>query len=231
LLTVDWSPRPEETTWQLGGPSLAGGDTLLWLLGLLAGRPVPAAAAGARLERLLAGPRRPEPVLFLPFLQGERVPFWDAALRGAMLGLGRRHGPVDLAFAALEGIACLNRMVLDGAEAASGARVAEIRLGGGGAASPALRRIKADFLRRPVVTVPGEERGLAGAAVMAWTALGRWPTLAAAQEALVPAGERTLPDPATHDRSERLCALFREACGVVNPLSRRLAAGWLPTDS
>lgn len=226
LLTVDWSARPGQPAWQLGGPSLAGGDTALWLLGVLGARPVTAASAGPRLERLLAGHRQPEPVLCLPFLQGERTPFWDPALRGALLGLGRRHGPTDLAYAVVEGIACLNRMVLERAEAATATRIAELRLGGGGAVNPVIRQVKADILRRPLVAVPGDGHGLAGAAIMAWTALGRWPDLAAAQQALVPEGERVMPDPAGAERAERLYALFAEACGIVNPLSRALADGW-----
>lgn len=228
LLTVDWSARPDQPLWQLGGPSLAGGDTALWLLGVLGGRPATAAGAGPRLDRLLAGNRLPEPVVFLPFLQGERTPFWDPALRGAFMGLGRRHGPTDLAYAVLEGVACLNRMVLERAESATATRTAELRLGGGGAVNPAIRRIKADILRRPLLAVPGDGHGLAGAAIMAWTALGRWPDLAAAQQALVPEADRVAPDPAGAARAERLYALFTDACRTVNPLSRAMADGWPP---
>eukprot|EP01042_Synura_sphagnicola_P024466 gene24466-31309_t len=128
LLTVDW-----RGLFQLGGPSQTGADTVSWLLALL-GRD--GAAVGQEIDALLSGPRQPQPLLFLPYLQGERVPYWDPSLRGALVGLNRRHGPTDLAFAVLEGVACLNRIVLERAEAALGSAAAEIRFGGGAAANP-----------------------------------------------------------------------------------------------
>jgi xylulokinase len=225
LLTVDWSGGDGRPTWQLGGPSQTGGDSVLWLLELLTGTKVAPKAAGEALERLLATPRDADPVIFLPFLQGERVPFWDASLRGAFIGLGRRHGPADLAFAVLEGIACLNRMVLERAEAAGGVPVREVRFGGGGAANAVWRQIKADILGRPVVSVPGDGHGLAGAALVALTAIGVFPDLHAAQRTLVPAGQTHLPAASAHERADRLYGLFRQACDAVNPLARQLS-GW-----
>lgn len=108
-------------------------------------------APGRDLDSLLAAPRAPSPILFLPFLQGERVPYWNPALRGAFLWLHRHHGPTDLAYAVLEGIAFLNKAVLDRAESAIGRPISEIRFGGGGAANKVWRQIKADVLGRPVL--------------------------------------------------------------------------------
>jgi xylulokinase len=218
LLTVDWRGEADgPPLWQIGGPSQAGGDTLVWLTGVLSG------AGGGSLDHWLAQPRAAEPLLFLPHLQGERVPWWDPALRGAFLGLGRRHGPADLAFAALEGIAFLNRLVLERAEAAAGAPVAEIRFGGGGARNALWRQIKADVLGRPVVSVAGADHGLAGAAITAWTALGRFPGLATAQRALVKIEERHEPRPEKAAAYDKLYALWRAAGEAVAPLSRELA--------
>lgn len=87
LLAVDWSAGLH----QLGGPSQGGGDCVMWLAELIGGEGVGPTAAGAFLDAVLAGPREPEPVLFLPYLQGERVPYWDPHLRGAFIGLNRRH--------------------------------------------------------------------------------------------------------------------------------------------
>jgi xylulokinase len=224
LLAVDWSGGAGGgASWQLGGPSQSGGDTVAWLLELFARDGADPMRTGPALEALLDAPRDADPVLFLPFLQGERTPFWDPALRGAFLGLNRRHGPGDLAWAVLEGIACLNRVVLERAEAAAGRAISELRFGGGGARNLRWRQIKADILNRPVVSVPGDEHGLAGAAIAAFTALGRFPDLATAQDALVAVGERHAPRPEARDGSDRLFALFKEALSVVNPLSRKLA--------
>ncbi|MFT8244742.1 xylulokinase [Roseomonas sp. BN140053] len=226
LPSVDWGERAQ----QLGGPSQSGGDGIAWVLDLLAGaggRDAAAAAgpdAGAALDRLLAGPRDAAPAIFLPFLQGERTPFWDPALRGAFLGLNRRHGPTDLAFAVLEGLACLNRTVLERAEAALGQRVAEIRIGGGGAGNPAWCGIKADLCGRPVIVGEAAEPGLLGAAAVAWTGLGAFPDLAAAQAVLVRVARRHAPDPVRHAAYAPLFAAWTAAVAAARPLAPALAA-------
>ena len=225
LLSVDWSGGPAAgKIWQLGGPSQSGGDTAAWFVGLAEGAAADPQRAGEVLEALLSAPRDTDPVLFLPFLEGERTPYWDPSLRGAFLGLNRRHGQGDLAWAVLEGVAFLNRLVLERAELAVGAPIAELRFGGGGARNLRWRQIKADVLNRPVVCVPGDEHGLAGAAIAAFTALGRFPDLAAAQAALVGEGERYAPRPEARGRYDELFAVFTDAQGAVAPLSHRLAA-------
>ncbi len=215
LLTVDWRGLS-----QLGGPSQNGADTVSWLLALL-GRD--GGAVGTEIEALLAGPRQPQPLLFLPYLQGERVPYWNPSLRGAVIGLGRRHGPADLAWAVLEGIGFLNRVVLERAEGALGESVAEIRFGGGGAANPVWCQVKADICRRPVVVGRAPEPGLLGAAITAWTGLGRFASLAQAQDALVETAARYEPDPARAAFYDGLFALYRRSETALAPISIDLA--------
>ena len=209
LLTDRWGEL-----WHLGGPSNAGGDSLAWLMGLVApGEPV-----GSAIERVLRAPRQAQRALFLPYLNGERTPYWDAALRAGFIGLHRSHGASDLVWAVMEGVACLNRNVLDRAEAACG-EVAALRFGGGGAASPAWRQVKADVLDRPVIGTAEPECGLLGAGIAGWTALGRFPSLIAAQDAMVRVAGRHEPGRDTAD----LLRQFRAAEAAVAPLSRELA--------
>jgi xylulokinase len=210
LLTVDW-----RGLWQLGGPSQTGADALAWLAAICGGDV-------AALDAALAAPRDRQPVLFLPYLSGERVPHWDAQLRGAFVGLSRRHGPGDLACAVLEGVAFQNRLVLERAEAVTG-RVREIRFGGGGAANARWRQIKADVCGRPVVTGAAQEPGLLGAAILAFVGLGRFASVGEAQDAMVRIGARCEPDPARAAVYDALYARWREAEAAVAPLSRALA--------
>lgn len=211
LLTVRWGPDLV----QIGGPSQTGADALAWLLGGVLGH--------ESLESLLKQPRAAEALLFLPYLQGERVPYWDPSLRGAFVGLNRRHRAVDMAWAVMEGVAFQNRIVLERAEAALGRPVAEIRYGGGGAACEAWRQVKADILNRPIVITAADEPGLIGAAILAWTGLGRYPDLGSAQTALAPALRRYEPDPSRVDHYSRLYRLFRETEQALAPISRALA--------
>ena len=220
LLRVDWSGGLVQS----GGPSLAGGDTLAWITWILGGAQNGDAAPGAALARLLDAPQGGgAPPLFLPYLRGERTPYWDPDLRGAWVGLERGHGPADLARAALEGVAFLNRIVLERAERATGRPVAELRLGGGGAVNAAWCRMKADILDRPVVTTACPDHGLLGAALAAFVATGALPDLDAAQTRLVAPARRFDPDPSARIRHDRRFAIFRAAEAALAPLSRQLA--------
>ena len=106
LMAVQWG----DDLHQLGGPGQNGADVLTWL-GTLIGADAQSEIAG-KVARALAQPRHATPLIFLPYLSGERVPFWDADLRAAFLGLSREHHRGDLVWAALEGVAFLNRIVL-----------------------------------------------------------------------------------------------------------------------
>lgn len=213
LLDIAWGPGLH----QLGGPGQNGADALTWALEQL-GR------GHAEIDALLERPLLEAPIVFLPYLQGERTPFWDASLRGAFVGLSRHHSAGDVIRAVMEGVAFVNRVVLERAEAAAGIRAGEIRFGGGGALSEAWCRIKADILGRDVVALPGEEAGLAGAAIVARTACGEYATLVAAQDALARPTRRLSPDPIRAEHYARLFAEFLATHQALAPISRRLAS-------
>lgn len=217
LLTVDW-----RGLWQLGGPSQNGADTVSWLLAVL-GQDA-AGSIGASIDALLAGERQSQPVLFLPYLQGERVPYWNPSLRGAFLGLNRRHAATDLAYAVLEGVAFLNRIVLETAEAALGEAASAIHFGGGAAANPLWCQIKADICGRPILVGAAREPGLLGAAIVAWTGLGRFGSLAEAQQRLATVAHRYEPDPQRRADYDILFALYRQAETALAPVSTGLAS-------
>ena len=79
------------------------------------------------------------------------------------------------------------------------------------------------MLGRPVVVSEGDEHGLTGAAIVAATALGRFPDLARAQAALMRPARHYQPDPSRRAGYDALHALFRKAEAAVAPLSRSLA--------
>jgi len=219
LLSVDWGGL-----FQLGGPSQNGADTVRWLLSLLGRDEGGDASIGRALDALLAQPRHPQALLFLPYLQGERTPYWDPALRGAFIGLQRQHQATDLAYAVLEGVAYLNRLVLERAEAALGQAVTEIRFGGGAASNTAWRQIKADVCERPVVVGAASQPGALGAALVAWTGLGRFDSLEQAQDQLVKIAARHEPDPARSAVHRRMFDLYRRSEAGLAEISHGLVA-------
>ncbi len=219
LLSVDWG----EAVHQLGGPSQNGADTVIWALELLSRHAVDPASVGRELQAILAERRYPQPIVFLPYLQGERTPYWNAALRGAFIGLNRRHRAVDCVWAVLEGVAFLNRIVLERAEAANGRKVGEIRFGGGGSANETWCRIKADICERPVVVTRSAEPGLVGGAIAGFHALGDVPSIEAGQDRMVAIARRYEPDRERRDDYRRLYDLYRRAETALAPISADLS--------
>lgn len=215
LLTVQWGER----LFQLGGPSQAGGDCLAWLDRLL--RPEDDGAPD--LDALPEGDPS-EPLLFLPYLAGERVPLWEPAARGVFFGLGRGHGAADLYRAVVEGVAFSSRQVVEGAIAAGAAPPDPFRIGGGAARSDLWCQTRADVLGAPVVRHDDAEAGLLGAAMTAWTGLGRFASLEAAQTALARPGRRFTPDPARSRSLDTGYRRFRAVQDAALPLFRAFAA-------
>lgn len=148
LLCVAW----DEGLFHLGGPSQAGGACLEWFA-RLAGASVAEIAA----EAATSDPAGDVPV-FLPYPDGERVPFWNPALRAGFLGLGRGTTRGAMARAVMEGVAFHDRVVLERGFAACGSRPAAVIAAGGGA-SDLWCQVKADAwgmpLRRPALAEPG----------------------------------------------------------------------------
>ncbi len=129
--------------WHQMGVILSATDSLNWLSRIL-GTPAPdlTGALGASV----AGP---SPLLFLPYLSGERTPINDAAARGMFLGIGHETDRNTMTQAVLEGVAfafmdC--RRVLQDA-GTDFARAAAI---GGGARSRLWLAIMANVLDRPL---------------------------------------------------------------------------------
>src|SRR5256712_7960468 len=89
-----------------------------------------------------------EGLLFLPYLTGERTPYFDPDARGAWMGLRLVHTRGHLLRAALEGVAYAIRQGLE-ALLATGVPATELRLPGGGAFAPRRAQVPARMLAPP----------------------------------------------------------------------------------
>jgi xylulokinase len=174
------------------------GNVLDWLIRTLGSAARAGEAMTRALEEVAPGA---EGLLFLPFLHGERTPFWDSELRGAILGLGYRHRRDHVVRAALEGIAFELRLILDVFREGTD-HLGEIAVVGGIAENAAVRRLLAEVLGIPVVPIlHGAHATVRGAAMLGALALGIVPSPAAAQR-WVAAGERIVPPRQANPRLE-----------------------------
>jgi len=115
----------------------------------------------------------------VPAFTGLGAPQWDASARGAILGLTRGSTSAHLARATLEGIAFQVADLLEAMEADTGARLREMRVDGGAAASDLLMQMQADLSGVRVARPENLETTALGAAFMAGLAVGVWPDLSA----------------------------------------------------
>ena len=128
------------------------------------------------------------------------LPRWSPSLQhgaeaGAFLGLREVHGRGHLYRALLEGVVFDLRRGIQILERATQERIAELRVGGGGARSPLMVQILAEATGLPVRKAPDEELAARGAAVVAAVAPAPSPHFGAAVRAMVPSGELVQPDP------------------------------------
>ncbi|HHU12491.1 MAG TPA: xylulokinase [Clostridiaceae bacterium] len=153
------------------GTMQSAGSSYAWLSGLLGVRKADRDALEADMR--LSGPGA-NGVLFLPYLMGERAPYWNPKAKGAFLGLKQETTAADMTRAVLEGVALhLNvirrRLDPDGL-------VKQISAVGGGARSDLWCQILADVLQTDIRRLCRlEEAGGLGAAVLAGVGVGLYP--------------------------------------------------------
>lgn len=100
-------------------------------------------------EAIAAVPPGARGLTFLPYLIGERSPWWNPHARGAFVGLSASHSRADMARAALEGVTYNLRLILDALES-QGTEIETIRVIGGGAKSAVWTQMLADALDKPM---------------------------------------------------------------------------------
>jgi xylulokinase len=123
-------------------------------------------------------------LLWAPYLFGERTPHLDPTARAAFTGITASTTPAHFIRAVLEGVAFSLKDTFT-LFAELGIPVDKIRLGGGGARGPLWRQIQADVYDHPVELLEAEEGGAFGAALLAGTGVGAWPSVEAACDATI----------------------------------------------
>ena len=165
-------------TWHVMGAHLNGGLCLSWLAGLFDGVSIP-----QLLDEAAQVAPGANGLLFLPYLQGERTPHFDADARGVFFGLSAAHTRAHMTRAVLEGVAFSLRDSLDifmralsEQENDVGApfKQTTIELTGGAAQSPVWAQILADVLAFPIRASESPHGSALGAALLAGMGLRWW---------------------------------------------------------
>lgn len=121
-------------------------------------------------------PEGPSSIMVLPHFNGSGTPVCDIQSKGAILGLTLATTKHDIVKAILEGLTYEMKINLETMEKA-GISIRELRAVGGGAKSPVWLQVKADITGYPVLTLKSMEAACLGAALLAGTAIGAYPSL------------------------------------------------------
>lgn len=124
------------------------------------------------------------PVMFAPYLTGERCPHNDVGVRGAFVGLSPQTTRLHMSLAVLEGVAFALRDCLELARSC-GIAVRASSVCGGGARSALWQRIIANVLNVELSTLKTEQGPAYGAAMLAMVACGEYADVASAAAAIV----------------------------------------------
>jgi xylulokinase len=160
-------------------------------------------------------------LLCLPYLLGERSPYWNPLARGAFVGLAMPTGQAEIARAVLEGVAINLRFILD-ALRPQAPGIPSVRLIGGGSKSPLWRQILADCFRLPVQILELKSEATSwGAAVTGGVGAGLWGWDMAARHSQVV--EVVEPIPANLALYDELAGITQELYAALAPIYPRLA--------
>ena len=150
-------------------------------------------------------PRGSATPLFLPQLEGERAPVWNAELRGAFLGVTRQCSTIDFARAVYEGVAMSAHWALATLESSSGIARTSVCCAGNGFRSESWSQIRADVLGVELQQMAVLEAGVLGAAMMAMAGCGIFDTIQDASSSLARVDRVFSPDT---KNSKHYCELF-----------------------
>ena len=183
------------------------------------GGAAPRSLFGAMDAEAAASPVGANGVMFHPYLQGERCPYWDSNLRASFTGVSISSTRGDFARALMEGVAfslrdcyrTLEEMALP---------VKRIFLIGGGARSALWSEIVCNVFDRPVA-VPSPGDASFGAALLAGVGTGVFRDAKDAVARCLRIDRRLEPDPATAATYADLFARYRAIHDALAPIYAR----------
>ncbi len=203
-----------------------GGMALQWFRNTFgAGESQQAARDGKDVYDLLTdlaeqSPSGSDGLLMLPHLTGAFSPEYNPQARGVFYGFTLFHQKAHFTRAVLEAVAYMLRRNLE-LIAQAGIKAEVLRATGGGAASRLWRQIKADVCQLPVVTLRHGDTAPLGDAMLAAVAVGLFPSLGEAVDAMVSTDEQLSPIPENVAAYEQSYQRYCQLNDALEPLFRQ----------
>jgi len=198
-------------------PTQSGGDAKKWFGSINALSP-------EQMSELVGQtPRTDTTPLFLPQLEGERAPLWDADLRAVFIGMSRRTSLGDLARSVYEGVAFSARHAFETLQISSATISPFVSCGGGGFRSPVWNQIRSDIFGVELRTLATNEPGLLGASIIAGIAVGDYDNFEQANDAVSNHDRVYEPSTNANVTYNDLFGIYKDSITQNAQLTRRLA--------
>ncbi|MFI9810632.1 gluconokinase [Saccharothrix variisporea] len=195
--------------WVLGGAVSNGGVVARWASETFS------ADLPTLLDEAARVPVGASGITALPYLLGERAPWWDPDASSALIGVRRDHGRAEITRALIEGVAQQLALVLDAVR--SVADVNAVRATGGAFRSDLWATVLAATLGLPLEIAEDSEGSGVGAGLLAWHALGDLPDLTEASRLIRPT-KRIEADPAAVEHYARTRPLVAKLYRALHEL-------------
>jgi gluconokinase len=202
-----------------GGPTSSAGAVLARLFQLFLSEVSPEERTAHAIMLAEAAAPGAEGLTVLPFLGGERAPYWLSELRGGMIGLDLAHAREEIFRASFESVVFALATVLDVLRERVGT-LKRIRLSGGLTHAAFVRQLVADVFDSQAVLSDQEEASAFGAAMMAAIVVGAIDDASAVAALLEPAHVHE-PNPAMVERYRDVFARYRACVDAILPLYKR----------
>jgi len=174
------------------------------------------------MERLAAAiPPGSDGLLFHPYLQGERSPYWDPKLRADFIGITMQHTGGHFVRALYEGIA-FSLYDCKAAFDREGLVIDSFRLVGGGARSKTWRQIVCDVFGKPI-DVPLNGDASFGAALVAGVGVGIFSNERDAARNCITLIDRLVPDPMRHQKYQEMFSIYKESQAALACINHRIS--------
>jgi xylulokinase len=161
-------------------------------------------------------------LVFLPYLNGERTPYWDSTARGVYFGVGLNTSKGHFVRAIMEGVSFALRHCVETVESL-GIKIEQIEAVGGGLKSQAWLDILSHVMRRPIRTVKAPDTGHIGNMLLCARGLGIISSIEETARKIV-RYEREAFHPEKDDVYERQYDVFLQLYEDLRPSYRRACA-------
>ncbi len=226
-----WGPYPNaliDGLWMVEGGQVSAGSVLSWL-----SRKIFQLDEAGERDLIAASAAHPvggTGLLMLDYFMGNRTPYRDPHLRGALMGLSLDHDRPAIYRSAVESVALASANVV--AQAVSlGVPVDLVVSSGGFRKNELWLRATVDAIGLPVQLAAEENLTIVGTAAAAATALGLFSDLRVAAAAAAQPGRHVEPDLAAHGRYREALERYRETTAILSPTLHALSHARDPDQS